>query len=99
MIGNFFHTPKPRTFNINYRYYDPLKEEMKEREDRIKKELGMADKNDDLSAGYRPHIKGQFRQSLGNVSKTVKDAKRRSNRRLVFLIILLSLIAYLFFKF
>ena len=46
MIGNFFHLPKRKEFNIPYRYYDPEKEEMQNREDRIKKEMGIHEKKE-----------------------------------------------------
>lgn len=98
MIGRFFHTPKARRFHITTRYYDPAKEEMKDREDRIKAELGISEKKE-ITANYRPNIRGQFRKSMGGLSKTDEEARRRSNTRLIFLIIILSLAFYLIFKF
>jgi hypothetical protein len=98
MIGKMFHLPKNRRFNIPYRYYDPEKEEMKEREDRIKKELGIQE-NKEFDKNYRPNIRGQFRHAMGISSKTASEARSRSNGRLIMLIIVLSVAAYLFFKF
>jgi phage-related protein len=97
MIGKFFHTPKPRGFSIPFRYYDSEKEAMQEREDRIRKELGLEERKD-WDPDYRPNIRGQFRRSLKS-SKTVKDSKRRSATRLVVLIVILSLIFYFLLKF
>lgn len=98
MIGKFFHLPSHRRFNIPYRYYDPEKEEMQDREDRIKKELGIYEKKE-FDKNYRANIRGQFRRGLGSTSKTAAEARSRSNTRLITLIIVLSIAAYLFFKF
>lgn len=98
MIGKFFHIPNHRRFSIPYRYYDPEKEEMQEREDRIKKELGIHEKKE-FDKNYRPNIRGQFRRAMGESSKTAAEARNRSNTRLITLIIVLSIAAYLFFKF
>ncbi len=98
MIGNFFHLPNHRRFSMPFRYYDPEKEEMQNREDRIKKELGIHEKKT-FDKNYRPNIHGQFRRAMGNSSKTASNAKRRSNTRLITLIVVLSIAAYLFLKF
>lgn len=98
MIGKFFHLPKNKQFNVPYRYYNPDKEEMADRKVRMKSELGMSDKNE-VSENYRPNIKGQFRRTTGNVSKSVSEAKRRSNIRLMIIIAVLCLIVYLIIEF
>ncbi|TDO05094.1 hypothetical protein [Sunxiuqinia elliptica] len=98
MIGKFFHLPNHRRFNIPYRYFNPEKEEMEERESRIKKEMGIHEKKES-DENYRPNIRGQFRRSMGDSSKTASDARKSSNTRLIMLIAILSLAVYLFFKF
>lgn len=98
MIGKFFHTPKRKQFNIPYRYYDPEKEEMQEREERIKMEMGIHEKKT-FDKNYRPNIKGQFRQVMGEASKTAQQARNRSNTRLIMFIIILGLAFYLILKF
>lgn len=98
MIGKFFQTPKHRQFNIPYRYYDPAKEGMQEREDRIKRELGIHDKKKS-DENYRSNIRGQFRRSMGESAKSATDARSRSNSRLITLIIILGIATFLFFKF
>ncbi|HKJ40580.1 MAG TPA: hypothetical protein VKA27_00750 [Sunxiuqinia sp.] len=98
MIGKFFHTPKARNFNIPYRFHDPQKEEMKDREERIKMELGMHEKKE-FDANYRANLHGQFRRSMGAHSKSTTDARYKSNTRLITLIIVLAIAAYLIFKF
>ncbi|WP_321288971.1 hypothetical protein [uncultured Sunxiuqinia sp.] len=98
MIGKFFHMPNHRRFSIPYRYYDPEKEEMQEREDRIKKELGIHEKKE-FDSNYRANIRGQFRRAMGESSKTSSDARRNYNTRLITFVIVLSIAVYLFFKF
>jgi F0F1-type ATP synthase membrane subunit b/b' len=97
-MGNFFHTPKPRKFSIPYRYFDPEKEAMQEREERIKSELGMAEKKEWSDRSYKSNIKGQFRRTLKS-SKSIEESKRKSATRLVLLIVILGLIFYLLLKF
>ncbi len=96
MIGKFFHTPKSKQFHIPYRHYNPEKEEMKDREQRIKKELGIKDEGSQ-DENYRATLKGSFRSSMGDLSKSAQDARRRSNSRLVALIVVLTLVFYLLF--
>ena len=97
MIGKFFHTPRARGFNIPPRFHDPDKEERDDRERRIKEELGIVDEKINDGRPFRPNVKGQFRQSLGRNSKTAQDARRSSNTRLIILVLILSLVVYLFF--
>lgn len=98
MIGKFFHVPKPRKFEIPYRFYDPDREAMKEREERIKSELGLSEKKEWGDPTYRPNIRGQFRRSM-KASGKLEDARRKSSTRLILLIVILSMLAYLFLKF
>ncbi len=98
MLGKFFHVPKPRKFEIPYQLYDPNKEAMKEREERIKSEPGFAEKKDWGDPGYRPNIRGQFRHSMAS-SKTMEDARKKPDVGLIFLIIILSMFVFLFLKF
>lgn len=97
MIGRFFYIPGAKKFNITPRFYDPDKEERDERERRIKEELGITEEKKDDGRPYRPNIKGQFRRAQGNLSKSDEGARRASNTRLIVLILILTLISYLFF--
>ncbi len=58
---SFLRTPKPQRFSFTSRYYDPLKEEMKERTERIKAELN---RDKDNISTYDPssRIKGSFKE-------------------------------------
>jgi hypothetical protein len=96
-MGSFFHTPKPKHFNFRPRFYDPDKEDLEMREQRIKEELGIeTGKNYDRTS-YRDRIKGSFRNQGKSQSKTTAEARRTQNTRLIFMIIILALVFYLFF--
>lgn len=98
MIGRFFHTPPSRKFRITPRFYDPDKDERDERERRIKEELGIVDeKKPDSNKLYRPNIRGQFRQAQEGFAKSSEEGRKASNTRLIVLILILTLIFYLFF--
>ncbi len=60
----FIKTPKHRRFNYTPRHYDPMEEERKQREERIRAELGLTKQEEDLNTdalGYRQRITGSFR--------------------------------------
>lgn len=60
----FIKTPKHRRFSYIPRHYDPVEEERKQREERIKAELGMSKDESEIEAeamGYRQRIAGSFR--------------------------------------
>jgi hypothetical protein len=97
MIGRFFHIPGAKKFNITPRFYDPDKEEREERERRIKEELGIVDEKVSDGRPFKPNIRGQFRRAQEGFTKTDSNARRASNTRLVVLIVILTLIFYLFF--
>jgi hypothetical protein len=97
MALKFLHTPKPKQFNFGYRFYDPQKEAMKEREERIRRELAIDD-NENTGGYYRAGIKGQFRKAAVRPSKTSAAAIRKSNMRLVYIVIILSILFYILLK-
>ncbi|MDI3526812.1 MAG: hypothetical protein PWR03_995 [Tenuifilum sp.] len=87
----FFHIPKPKGFNYKPMYYDESKEAMREREERIRKELGLNSKD----TPFVPTIKGQFHKAR----KRPSGSSRQSNIRvLIILFILLLIVYFLFFR-
>lgn len=64
---SIIRTPRHQRFNLEPRYYDPVKEELQEREDRIKRTLLLNDskKNIDDAEGYSAHssLRGAFIQN------------------------------------
>ena len=98
MALKFLHLPRAKKYNVQYRFYDPVKEELLERERIIKERLGIKpDATQPLDANYRANIKGQFRAAMNQATRTSAEAKRKSNRRLLMLILFLAILAYLLF--
>jgi len=94
MALKFVHLPRAKQFNIGTRYYDPKKEEMKEREERIRRELELSS-DGTISSSYGAGIKGSFRNAKSTRnSKTIAEARRKSNMRLLYIVIILSALFY-----
>ena len=91
-MAKFFHTPKPRKFNIEPRYWDPEKEEREARKRRINAELGIKEKGE-----YKPLIsKGEFRKGLSNGKWSPSVQRRKTNTRLlIFIVLAAALIWYM----
>lgn len=83
---SMFKTPKPRQFNYVPIYYDPRKEALKEREQLIKQELGIADENTPRISLIKGRMRGYYKR-LANV-------KSKTNIRLIVIMIVLLLVAY-----
>jgi hypothetical protein len=93
----FTSLPKSRNFKIATRFYDPQKEAIKEREERIKREI--AENNGIPGISNGAGIKGQFRNSgkyLNN--RTGAEARRNSNLRLLYIVLLLLALFYFILK-
>lgn len=93
----FFSLPKAKHFNITTRFYDPRKEAMREREERIRRELEKGSESN-VSHVYSNSIKGSFRTAAKINSRSATEARRKSNMRLLYIIIILSVLFYFFLK-
>lgn len=94
-MANFFYTPKPKKFKIEPRFWDPEKEKREARERRINAELGI--KNEDGT--YQPYIsKGDLKKGLSKGKWNVQTQRRRSNTRLLVLIVLIVGLLYFMLK-
>ena len=86
-----FRIPKPRRFEHIPIYYDESKERLKEMQRQADLEAGKRS-NDN----YVPNIKGKFRKNWHNtVNSSARDEKRKSNIRLIAIVIVLFFIAWL----
>jgi hypothetical protein len=94
---SFTNLPKSKHFSITTRFYDAQKEAMKEREERYKKEIQEKTGEEPVSF-HGASIKGSFRNAAKINSKTVADVRRKSNRRLLYIIIILSILIYIVLK-
>lgn len=83
-MARFFHTPKPKKFNIEPRYWDSEREEWETRKRRIHAEMGIKDENDS-----KPNIsKGEFRKGMSHDKWSANNQKKKSNSRLLLLILM-----------
>lgn len=97
MAMKFLNLPKSRQFKITTRFYDPQKEAMQEREERIKRELGLIEDGETVYRGEG--IRGKFRSAGKRInSKTVAETRKNSNMRLIYILIILMALFYFFLK-
>ncbi|MFM7858671.1 MAG: hypothetical protein ACKO96_43820 [Flammeovirgaceae bacterium] len=96
IISLFTKAPQHQRFNYIPRYYDPAKEEMEERVNRIQKELdrerGVV--SQELERGYRSRIAGSF-QAARKRSKPQQQGKETLMRLGIILFLTLFLIAFI----
>ncbi len=86
MAFKFFHTPKPKQFQIKPRYYDPKKEELEQR----KKALGLTDSSD-------PEVRLRAQMQQRWRSERREARKKASYQRLIIFILLAFILIYLLF--
>lgn len=85
---------KPKSFGFIPRFYDPVKEELNER-------LAKYQETDDASVQVdqlKSRIKSGLRQKFYGDPNIRSNVERRSNIRLLFIIITLFLISYVILK-
>lgn len=95
----FNKTPNYKRFGYSPRHYDPLVEERKEREERIRRELslgkeGNGEKEEDDTQGYRNRISGSFRTAK-KTATVQRDPSASMVRLFMFLLLTVGLIAYI----
>ena len=90
-IPRFIKLPGHKRFEYTPRYWDPEKEEREERIRQIKAEMGIEVPGDPTRTTIK---RGSFRQAHRN---TKVKATRSSNIRLVVILAVLFLLAYLMF--
>jgi hypothetical protein len=94
---SFTNLPKSKQFNITTRFYDPQKEAMKEREERIRREMGMNMEGEPVSY-HGAAIKGSFRNAGRINSKSLAEVRKKSNKRILYILIALLALLYFFLK-
>ncbi|MBQ9471128.1 MAG: hypothetical protein IJU72_09295 [Bacteroidales bacterium] len=83
-LKSFFTVGKPRGFNYQPRYYDERKEAARNREARIRRELGLSSDQEQ----YIPNIRGQFQSARHH---TAASGKRSSGRTLIIALMLVAI--------
>jgi Flp pilus assembly protein TadB len=93
----FSKTPSYKRFAYTPRHYDPLEEERKEREERIRQELNISQEKkealDDLH-GYRSRIAGSFRTAK-KTAPVQRDPSATMMRLIILMVLTLGLIAFI----
>lgn len=92
-IPSLIKIPKHQRYNVEPRYYDPVKEDIEQRTSRIKKELEI-EKNDKTDRGvlHKTQISGSFS------GKIIKRERSASFFQFILIIVLtLSAVGYLYF--
>lgn len=96
-LFSFYGVRKPRQFEHKPIYWDPRKEDLKKREQRIKRELGILE----IDENYVPDIKGTFVEGTTHLKKSKmkgQDTRSRmySNVTLIVILAVLSVLLYVF---
>lgn len=95
----FNKTPKYKRFDYSPRHYDPVEEERKEREERIRRELSLGKENKDEKAeddihGYRTRISGSFRTAKKTVN-VQRDPSANMVRLFILMLLTVGVLAYI----
>ncbi|HOZ30876.1 MAG TPA: hypothetical protein PLL66_08160 [Bacteroidales bacterium] len=90
-IGSFFKLPQYNVFDYKPRFYDPQKEERKEKLNDLRKSLGKKPLDADEIVKPGSSIKGSFRPKMRRTS----FRSRSSTIRLVLIIAVLLFLSYL----
>lgn len=91
----FTKTPAHHRFNYTPRYYDPKKEEMAEREARIRRELKLEQEKEADPGDYRSRIAGSFQAARRRSKNTGGNLSSSLLRFGVLLFLVLFIIAYI----
>lgn len=87
----FTKVARHRVFQHDPIYFDPKKEERQERERRIKEELGLLSE-EEKETGYADRIRGGMRRRIKSNYEVSRSTRRRSNLRLIVILIVLMVI-------
>ena len=88
-MGMFVKLPKHKRFDIQPRYWDPEAEAKKEREKRIRAELGLKEDGDE----YVPDVRAGLRQEYAR-RKAERGGGKMINILMVLLVVFFYLVAY-----
>ncbi|ASB48898.1 MULTISPECIES: hypothetical protein [Marinilabiliaceae] len=95
MRFSFIKIPQHRKFHLDPIYYDEAKEERRERERRIRVEMGLNPTEDgETDSSFEDRIKGKMRRRIKNTFEVSRSVRRKSNIRLVVILIALMALFY-----
>jgi len=93
MRFTFIKIPRHRVFQYDPIYYSPEKEERKNRERRIRQEMGdtVEEQGD---RGYTERIRGGMRRRIKSHFEVTRSERKKSNLRLIIILIALMALFY-----
>ena len=91
MKFTFSKVARHRVFQHDPIYYDEKKEKREERERQIKEELGLLS-DEEKDVRYADRIRGSMRRRMKSHFEVNRSEKKRSNLRLVIILIILMVI-------
>ena len=100
-ILSFYNMPKPRQYDHQPIYYDPKKEALKKRIQKVKQELGVEETNYE---DYKESIRGSFTEGTSHLKRSkergdgLSDRERKNMRLLLVLAVLIFLLFFFFLK-
>jgi hypothetical protein len=102
LFSRFFKQPKPNKFGYTGVYYDEKKEQREQRIKEISREMGIAQEDVQFDKdGFRERFASQVKSSRTTESKhgfSLKSQGKKSNIRLLVIIIIMAIILYIQFK-
>lgn len=93
----FTKIPNYKRFAYTPRHYDPVEELIKEREEKIRQELNLEQKNkmeEEITHAYRSRIVGSFKTAK-KTATVQRDPSANMLRLVILLVITVGLIAYI----
>lgn len=95
---SFYNVRKPRQYEHKPIYWDPRRENLEERERRIRRELGMEESLED----YKPQIKGTFIEGTSHLKKNKAKgydprSRKYKNVKLILILVLLCVLFWVLF--
>ncbi|MBP5170821.1 MAG: hypothetical protein ILP04_02015 [Bacteroidales bacterium] len=98
LLFPFFKQPKPRQFDHKPIYYDKVKEERKERYERIRKEMNMAEESEKtVQRDFEKDIRGSFRKAVPGGSSREKMQKF-SRIMIIVCVAMLLVVLFMYFR-
>ena len=91
-MGLFFNVKKPREFRHDPIYFDPRKDALDERVNKVKREMGELPQED-----YKPDLKGAFINQSTHVRRRKEDPDKGSSSRNIRLAVILVLLVIAFY--
>lgn len=98
-ILSFYKMRKPRQYEHKPMYWDPRREDLEERERRIRRELGLEESLEE----YKPQIKGSFVEGTTHLKRSINKGEDSRNRKYknfklaLWLVVLAFIFCILFF--